>query len=266
MKSPTIVGAGLVGSLWAVFLAKEGYQVNIVEMRSDLRAADISAGKSINLAFSQRGWTAVKAAGIEHEIEDIAIPMYGRTMHDLAGNLSYQPYGQDGQAIYSVSRAGINCRMMSIAEKYGNVNIRFNEKCIDVDLENGIVYLENPQTAKRSEIKADVVFGADGAFSAVRYKAMQKLDRFEYSQHYIEDGYREILLPAKPDGSYLLDKNSLHIWPRGQFMLIALPNEDGSFTCTLFMPFDHHKFAFNQLNTKAQVENFFKTVFPDFLA
>ncbi|MCG8331611.1 MAG: FAD-dependent monooxygenase [Chitinophagales bacterium] len=264
MKSATIVGAGLVGSLWSVYLAKAGYKVNIVEMRSDLREADISAGKSINLAFSERGWTAFKTVGIEKEIEDIALPMYGRTMHDLAGNLTYQPYGQEGQAIYSVSRAEINCRMMDVAEKYGDATIHFNEKCIGADLENGIVYCQNTQTGKRSEFKSDVVFAADGAFSAVRYRAMQKLDRFQYSQHYIEDGYREILLPANEDGSYKLSKTSLHIWPRGRFMLIALPNEDGSFTCTLFMPFENHEYAFDKLKSKAHVEDFFKKIFPDF--
>ncbi len=264
MKSATIVGAGLVGSLWAVYLTKAGYKVNIVEMRSDLRHTDISAGKSINLAFSERGWTAFKTVGIEKEIEDIAIPMYGRTMHDLEGNLTYQPYGLEGQAIYSVSRAGINCKLMDIAEKEGDISIRFNEKCRGADLENGIVYLENTKTGKRSEIQSDVIFATDGAFSAVRYRAMQKLDRFEYNQHYIEDGYREILLPANEDGSYKLSKESLHIWPRGRFMLIALPNEDGSFTCTLFMPFEDHEFAFNKLKTKEGVDAFFAEVFPDF--
>ena len=264
MKTATIVGAGLVGSLWAVFLSKAGYKVTLVERRSDLRTADIAAGKSINLAFSQRGWTAFKTVGIEDEILDIAIPMHGRTMHDLQGNLTYQPYGQEGQYINSVSRAGINCRLLNIAEEQGNTSIQFNQKCIDVDLEKGIVYLENTIDGKKTSIQSDVVFGTDGAFSAVRYKAMQKLDRFEYSQHFIEDGYREILLPANPDGSYKLEKNSLHIWPRGRFMLIALPNEDGSFTCTLFMPFDHHEHAFNKLKNKKQVRQFFETTFPDF--
>jgi len=264
MKSATIVGAGLVGSLWAVYLSKAGYKVTIVEMRDDLRKADISAGKSINLAFSERGWKAFKTVGIEHEIDDIAIPMFGRTMHDMEGNLSFQPYGQEDQAIYSVSRAGINCKMMDIAENYGDATIHYNEKCIDADLNEGIVYLENTQTGKRSEIKSDVVFAADGAFSAVRYNAMQKAKRFNYSQQYIEDGYREILLPANEDGSYKLAKNTLHIWPRGRFMLIALPNEDGSFTCTLFMPHEDHEFAFDKLKTKVQVEQFFKTTFPDF--
>jgi kynurenine 3-monooxygenase len=264
MKTATVVGAGLVGSLWAVYLSKAGYAVTIVEMRDDLRKADISAGKSINLALSERGWKAFKAVGVEKEIEAIAIPMYGRTMHDLEGNLTYQPYGQEGQAIYSVSRAGINCKMMDIAEQYGDATIHYNERCTSADLENGIVYLENTQTGKRSEIKSDVVFAADGAFSAVRFNSMQKLDRFNYSQNYIEDGYREILLPANEDGSYKLEKNTLHIWPRGRFMLIALPNEDGSFTCTLFMPHSEHEYAFDKLKSKEQVDQFFKKVFPDF--
>lgn len=262
-KSATIVGAGLVGSLWAVFLTKAGYSVNIVELRSDLRNTDIAAGKSINLAFSQRGWTAFKAVGIEDQIKDFAIPMYGRTMHDAEGNLTYQPYGQEGQAIYSVSRGEINRRMMDIAEQHG-AQIRFNEQCTGVDLENGITFFKNTKTGISSELKSDLIFGADGAFSAVRYRAMQKLDRFQYSQHYIEDGYREILLPANEDGTHKLSKNSLHIWPRGRFMLIALPNEDGSFTCTLFMPFENHEYAFDRLKTRTDVEHFFQTVFPDF--
>ncbi|MEZ4939003.1 MAG: NAD(P)/FAD-dependent oxidoreductase [Crocinitomicaceae bacterium] len=264
MKTATVVGAGLVGSLWAVYLSKAGYKVKIFEQRSDLRKADISAGKSINLALSARGWKAFKTVGVEKEIEPIAIPMTGRIMHDLEGNLTYQPYGKEGQAIYSVSRAGINCKMMDIAEKYGDAEIYYNEKCTGADLENGIVYLENTETGEKKEVKSDVVFAADGAFSAVRYNAMQKSDRFQYSQHYIEDGYRELLLPANEDGSYKMDKNALHIWPRGRFMLIALANEDGSFTCTLFMPFEGHKYAFDKLKSKADVDAFFKEVFPDF--
>ena len=266
MKTATIVGAGLVGSLWSIFLSKSGYKVTIIEMRDDLRREDISAGKSINLAFSHRGWSAFKAIGIENELKDLLIPMYGRTMHDLEGNLTYQPYGQEGQAIYSVSRGGINCRMMDLAESSENTTILFNQKCIDVDLENGIVYTEDTNTGEKSQVKSDVVFGADGAFSAVRYKAFQKLNRFQYSQNYIEDGYLEILLPANSDGTYKLDKNTLHIWPRGRFMLIALPNEGGSFTCTLFMPFENHEFAFDKLNSKDQINSFFEKVFPDFFA
>ena len=263
-KSAIIVGAGLVGSLWAVYLSKAGYKVTIYERRMDIRKAEISAGKSINLALSNRGWKALDAVGVGDEIREIAIPMYGRTMHDLEGNLTYQPYGKEGQAIFSVSRGGVNAKMMDIAEEHGNATIHYNKECIGCDTKNGVVYFEDQITGEKSEAKADVIFAADGAFSAVRYHSFQKKDRFNFSQNYISDGYREILLPANEDGSYKLDKNALHIWPRGRFMLIALANEDGSFTCTLFMPHDGDENSFDQLNSKEQVDSFFKKTFPDF--
>ncbi|TNF48274.1 MAG: FAD-dependent monooxygenase [Bacteroidetes bacterium] len=263
-KNVIIIGAGLVGSLWAVYLAKAGYKVTIYERRSDIRKAEISAGKSINLALSNRGWKALDAVGVGDEIRKIAIPMYGRMMHDTNGNLTYQQYGKDGQAIYSVSRGKINATMMDIAENYGDATIHYNHECIKVDPVKGIVRLKNTETGEELEKQADLIFGADGAFSAVRYTSMQKLDRFNYSQNYISDGYREILLPANADGSYKMDKNALHIWPRGRFMLIALANEDGSFTCTLFMPHEGDENAFDKLKSKADVDQFFKTTFPDF--
>lgn len=263
-KSAIIVGAGLVGSLWAVYLSKAGYNVTIYERRPDIRRAEISAGKSINLALSNRGWKALDKVGVGDEIRKIAIPMYGRIMHDLEGNLTNQPYGKEGEAIYSVSRGGVNAKMMDIAEQYGDATIHYNHECIGADTVNGIVTLRDTENNRTFEAKADVVFAADGAFSAVRYHAMQKLDRFNFSQNYIEDGYREILLPANEDGSYKLDKNALHIWPRGRFMLIALANEDGSFTCTLFMPHEGGENSFQALNSKEKVAAFFKTTFPDF--
>ena len=263
-KKAIIIGAGLVGSLWAVYLSKAGYTVTIFEGRSDIRLAEISAGKSINLALSTRGWKALDTVGVGDEVRKIAIPMFGRTMHSVAGDLSYQPYGEKDQAIYSISRGGVNSLMMDIAEKKGGATIHYNMKCIDADTEKGSVTLKNSITGKITEATADVVFAADGAFSAVRYNAFQKIDRFNYSQKYIGDGYRELLLPANDDGSYQLDKNSLHIWPRGKFMLIALANEGGSFTCTLFMPHDGDKNAFDKINTPEEVDSFFKTTFPDF--
>jgi kynurenine 3-monooxygenase len=263
-KNVTIIGAGLVGSLWAVYLSKAGYEVTIYERRPDIRKADISAGKSINLALSTRGWKALDAVGVGDEIRKIAIPMYGRMMHDLKGNLTYQQYGKEGEAIFSVSRGKVNATMMDIAEKFGNATIHYNHECKRVDLDKGIVYLTDTTSGRSFEVQSDLVFGADGAFSAVRYNSMQKLDRFNYSQHYIADGYREILLPANPDGSYRMDKNALHIWPRGRFMLIALANEDGSFTCTLFMPHTGGEHAFDQLTSREAVNRFFQTVFPDF--
>jgi kynurenine 3-monooxygenase len=262
-KSAIIVGAGLVGSLWAVYLSKAGYKVTIYERRPDIRKAEISAGKSINLALSVRGWTALKGVGVEDAVNEIAIPMTGRIMHDTNGETTYQPYGKEGEAIYSVSRGGLNARMMDIAETKGNATIHYNKKCIDADLDKGIVYLKDYETGEEIQDQADVVFACDGAFSAVRYNAMQKTDRFDYSQDFIDDGYRELLLPANEDGSYKLDKNALHIWPRGRFMLIALANEDGSFTCTLFMPFKGEN-SFETLKTDADVDRFFKETFPDF--
>lgn len=263
-KNAIIVGAGLVGSLWAVYLSKAGYKVTIYERRSDIRKAEISAGKSINLALSVRGWTALDAVGVGDKIRDLAIPMTGRIMHSEKGDLSYQPYGEEGQAIYSISRGGVNARMMDIAEKEGNATIHYKHQCVGVDLKAGIVRFQNTETNEMLEDQADVVFACDGAFSAIRYKGMQKLDRFDYSQDFIDDGYREILLPANEDGSYKLDKNALHIWPRGRFMMIALPNEDGSFTCTLFMPYDGGEHSFNSLDSKEKVDHFFKETFPDF--
>ena len=263
-KSAIIIGAGLVGSLWAVYLSRAGYKVTIYERRSDIRKAEISAGKSINLALSTRGWKALDTVGVGDEIREIAIPMFGRTMHDLEGNLTYQPYGKEGEAIYSVSRGGVNARMMDIAEKFGKAEIHYNVECIDADTKNGIVHMKRKSNGEVFEAKADVVFAADGAFSAVRYHAFQKLDRFNFSQNFIADGYRELLLPALPNGDYPMDKNALHIWPRGRFMLIALANEDGSFTCTLFMPHEGGENAFDKVNTKEEVDSFFKTTFPDF--
>lgn len=263
-KKAIIIGAGLVGSLWAVYMSKAGYKVAIYERRPDIRKAEISAGKSINLALSNRGWKALDAVGVGDEIRKIAIPMYGRIMHDMDGNLTNQPYGKEGEAIYSISRGGVNAKMMDIAEEYGNAVIEYNTECTGVDTEEGIVHLKNMETGETFIDQGDVVFASDGAFSAVRYHSFQKKDRFNFSQMYIEDGYREILLPANEDGSYKLDKNALHIWPRGRFMLIALANEDGSFTCTLFMPHEGGENSFSKLKTKEDVDAFFKSTFPDF--
>ena len=264
MKQASIIGAGLVGSLWAVYLSKAGYKVTVYERRADMRKENISAGKSINLATSYRGWKALDTVFIGDEIRKIAIPMYGRTIHDEQGATSFHTYGIQQQAIYSVSRGDINKKLMDIAEGTGNVEIKFNQQCIHADVDKNIYHFEDTVTKEQTKLESNLVFATDGAFSAIRYSGMQKLDRFNYSQNYIADGYREILLPANEDGSYKLDKETLHIWPRGRFMLIALPNFDGSFTCTLFMPFEGHQHCFNNLDSKEKVTTFFQEVFPDF--
>ena len=262
-KEITIVGAGLVGSLCSLYMTKRGYKVNVFERRKDLRSEIITAGKSINLALSKRGWTALEKAGIDAEVMKIAIPVYKRIMHDIKGRLTDQPYGNEGEAIYSVSRAQMNMLMMNLAEKNG-ANLHFNEKCIDVDFEQSIVTFENTEFKKNQNIKSDFLIGADGAFSVVRKQMVNKFQH-DYDYNEINHDYKELLIPAGKNNSYLLDKNALHIWPRGDFMLMALANLDGSFTCTLFAP-KKGKDSFDGLNTKQEVENYFSDIFPDFSA
>ncbi len=261
MKKATVAGAGLVGSLWSVYLAKRGYEVDVYERRPDLRKAELSAGKSINLALSDRGWKALKKVGLEDEIRKVAIPMYRRVMHALDGSLTYQPYGKEDQAIWSVSRGGLNCVLMDLAEREGKVKIQFEHKCSDVNLENGSATFQHVHTDEKVETDPGLLFGTDGAFSAVR-KKMQRTDRFSYSQEYIDHGYKELSIHPNADGSHKLEKNALHIWPRGEFMLIALPNMDGSFTCTLFHPYGG-EVGFDALDNDEKVVDFFKKTFPD---
>ena len=256
-----VVGAGLVGSLWAVFLARRGYQVEVYERRSDMRAAGYTGGRSINLAMSERGWKAVEQAGIRDKIEKVAIPMPGRMMHSTAGEMTFQPYGKENQAIYSVSRGGLNLELLNIAASFPNVQFFFDHRCADVDLENPVITFENLKTKTLKQVEAPLIFAADGAFSAVRH-TLQRTDRFNYNQFYLEHGYKELTIPPLPDGSHRMPLNALHIWPRGNFMLIALPNADGSFTCTLFLPFEGDV-SFEKITSDADVTGFFQQYFPD---
>lgn len=260
MENVAIIGAGLVGSLQAIFMAKKGFKVDVYERRPDMRKAKISAGRSINLALSNRGWKALEAAGVNEAVEKIAIPMYGRVMHDVEGNLTHQAYGKEGEAIYSVSRGGLNKLLMEQAEAFENVDFHFNMSCQDVNLESNELEFLN-ESGQTILVKPDRIFATDGAFSAIRSRLM-KTDRFNYNQFYLDHGYKELYIPPAADGGYLIDKNALHIWPRGNYMLIALANEDGSFTCTLFFPFEGEK-SFESLKTKDDVEVFFKSIFPD---
>lgn len=261
-KKVTLVGAGLVGSLLSIYLAKRGYQIELFERRPDMRKATISAGKSINLALSDRGWKGLEGVGIAEDIKKIAIPMYARAIHHKDGSTVHQPYGKDNQAIYSVSRAEINMRLMDLAEQQENVKIHFNERCTNIDRANLTAHFENAETHKTSSVQSDLLFGSDGAFAASRLNMQLSSDRFEYNQHYIDCGYKELIIPPGPNGEFLLEKNALHIWPRGSFMMIALPNMDGNFTCTLFFPFEGEK-SFAALKTRDNVQKFFETEFPD---
>lgn len=261
-KSVTIVGAGLVGSLLSIYLAKKGYKINIYERRQDMRKLTMSAGKSINLALSDRGWRGLEGVGIADEIKKIAIPMYGRFIHHKDGSTAYQPYGKEKDAIYSVSRAEINMRLMDLAEQQENVSIHFDERCSNVDRTSLKVSFENNTSKKITETQSDLLFGADGAFAASRLSMQLQSDRFEYKQHYIEAGYKELIIPPGANGKFLMEKNALHIWPRGSFMMIALPNPDGNFTCTLFLPFEGEK-SFANLKTREAVKKFFDEEFSD---
>ena len=258
-KNVTIVGAGLVGSLLSIYLARRGYKIGMYERRPDMRKTRMSAGKSINLALSDRGWRGLAGVGIAEEIRKIAIPMYGRQIHNKDGSTAFQPYGKTEQAIYSVSRAEINMKLMDLAEQAG-IKIHFNERCVKVEREPLAAHFENEENKKHSSVTSDLLFGSDGAFSAARLNMQLSTDRFEYNQHYISAGYKELIIPPGRNGEFLLEKNALHIWPRGSFMMIALPNPDGNFTCTLFLPFEGEQ-SFEKLKTRKDVKKFFDEEF-----
>lgn len=257
-KEVSILGAGLVGSLLAVIMSKRGYKVKVYERRPDMRTAKIAAGRSINLAVSVRGWYALELAGIKQDIEPIAIPMYGRSLHMPDGSAAYQQYGKNNEAIYSVSRGELNKKLMSVAEAEG-VEIFFEHRCTQVNLQtNEMVFDVNGEEKK---VQSDLVFGADGAFSSLR-SSYVTADRVNASQHYLEHGYKELCIPPAENGGFRMEKEALHIWPRHNYMLIALPNIDGSYTCTLFFPFKGTP-SFEEINTDQEIMAFFQTNFPD---
>jgi kynurenine 3-monooxygenase len=260
-RAITILGAGLVGSLLAVILRKKGYEVKIYERRPDMRKASGYAGRSINLAVSVRAWKALEMAGIKQDIEPIAIPMYGRSLHMPDGSAAYQQYGKNNEAIYSVSRGELNRKLMDVAEQHG-VEIFFDHRCTGVNLTNNELSFDVLGTAKKES--ADLLFGADGAFSALRM-SYGFADRVNTSQNYLEHGYKELTIPASATGGFLIEKEALHIWPRHNYMLIALPNIDGSFTCTLFFPFEGAP-SFASLQTREDIHSFLQSTFPDALA
>ncbi len=254
-----IIGSGLVGSLLAIYLKKQGHSVTVFDRRPDIRTVEFS-GRSINLAMSNRGWRALRQVGLEETIKQIAIPMDKRAMHVVDKPMYFQPYGKEGEAIWSISRGILNRKMIDLAEKAG-ATFRFEEKVWDVNLPEAKIYTGESEKSEWKEYGFDMIFGCDGAFSRVRHK-MQRRSRFDYSQHFIDVGYKELTIPPNEDGSHKLDKNSFHIWPRGKFMLIALPNLDGSFTCTLFLPFEG-EVSFENINTEKDAKQFFKTYFPN---
>jgi kynurenine 3-monooxygenase len=256
----TIIGGGLAGSLAAIYMAKRGFEVNLFERRPDMRKTNIYQGKSINLALSTRGLHALEKIGLDKEILADAIPMYGRMMHSKTGELSYHPYGKDGQAINSVSRGRLNQKLIELADEFPNITIYFNSKCIDVDVNKSTATFELEDGSHKT-VTSDRILGTDGAFAATRSK-LQTSERFNYSQNYLHVGYKELEIPEGENGKFMMEKNALHIWPRGSFMMIALPNPAGDFTCTLFLPYE----LFEQVKTDEDIKSFFEKEFPDAMA
>ncbi len=264
MQTPsevTIIGAGLAGSLMAVLLAQSGHRVQVFERLPDMRRTQIEAGRSINLALAARGIRALELAGVMPDVMPLLIPMRGRILHADDGALTFMPYGQlEHEVIYSVSRPGLNRVLLDAAERAG-ASIHFRHTLVDIDFRNSLLFFAEGPSGRRREIRVSKLIGADGGGSAVRRAAVQHLN-LECSEELLPHAYKELTLPARDGARYRIEKNALHIWPRGGFMLIALPNLDGSFTVTLFLAAQGTT-SFHSLANGAAVDSFFASYFPD---
>ncbi|MCP6762167.1 MAG: FAD-dependent monooxygenase [Fischerella sp. CENA71] len=261
MENIIIVGAGLVGSLLSVFLARVGYKVNVYDRNLDPRQINLQSGRSINITLSERGFCALDTVGVGDKVRELCIPVYGRIMHAQDGELTYQPYGNNKEAIYSIGRDDLSKALINFAQKHDNIEFYFNQKCIDIDLPTATLKFQDLHTEEITQVEADRIFAADGAYSPVRYK-MQRLKRFNYSQEYLNQGYKEIIIPAGSDGNWALEKNAIHIWPRDNFMLIGFPNLDKSFTLSLHLPYEG-EISHNSTASPDALQNLFETYFPD---
>ncbi|XP_022794600.1 kynurenine 3-monooxygenase-like [Stylophora pistillata] len=260
-KRTVVVGGGLAGALIAVYLAKRGFKVDVFEARKDPRKEVAQRGRSVNLALSVRGIESLRAVGAEGLVTALGIPMHARMIHSHSGNTTPIPYGKKGQHLLSVERQKLNNDLLTVAETYPDVRIHFEHKLIAADIEGGhLTFKCKGNDDEKLEVDAEIILGCDGAYSAVRRELMKR-PRFDFSQEYIPHGYKELCLAPTKNGEFAMAVNYLHIWPRQTFMMIALPNQDKSFTCTLFLPFDQ----FDKLKTKEDVLTFFKAEFPDFL-
>jgi kynurenine 3-monooxygenase len=268
-----LIGSGLAGGLLAAYLGRRGYDVDLYERRADPREGNIVGGRSINLALSTRGIYALEQLGIADEVLRHAIPMRGRMIHDKSGALHFSPYDRDpNKFINSIGRAALNTTVIEAAQRYQNVRVHFNHRCIEVDFDSATANLvpsgvEAAVSAANSDhqiirAQGDAVIGVDGAFSAVRQSMQKEIASFEYDESYLAHGYKELTIPPTPDGSWRMEKEALHIWPRKSFMMIALPNPDGSFTCTLFWEFEGPR-SFATTKTDDEIRRFFEAEFPD---
>jgi len=263
-KAPVIiVGAGLAGSLMAIYLAQKGLAVEIFESRPDMRKTAISAGRSINLALSDRGILPLQEVGVLDKVMAEAVKMPGRMLHSVEGNLQFAPYGKDSsQYINSISRGGLNQLLMTEAESYPDVNIHFNQKCTDINFDTCTITIEDYTTKEIQTFTGCTIIGGDGANSSVRNALEKEMEDYKANVDWLEHGYKELSIPPMDNADFALEKNALHIWPRGNYMLIALPNADGSFTCTLFFPY-HGAISFESLDSPEKVQAFFEEQFGD---
>jgi kynurenine 3-monooxygenase len=258
----TLIGSGLAGGMMAAFLGRRGHEVELYERRADPHAGNLVGGRSINLALSTRGIHALEQLGIAGEVMQHAIPMRGRMIHDRSGELHFTPYDADPKkCINSIGRGALNMVTIDAAKRYPNARVFFNHRCTGVDVEAPSAQLLNTETNETVEARGDALIGVDGAFSVVR-RAMQRRERFDYSQTYLPHGYKELTIPPASDGSWRMEKHALHIWPRKSFMMIALPNPDGSFTCTLFWEWEGSR-SFATTRSDDEVRRFFGEEFPD---
>jgi kynurenine 3-monooxygenase len=260
--SVVIVGGGLTGALAALALASDGYRVDLYERRADIREAEVIRGRSINLAISERGLTALERVGLKQKALEMSVPMRGRQMHDMHGSLTFQPYSANSdENIHSISRGELNRLLITEADRSDRVALHFHHRCIDLDTEASVVTFLDDRTGDRIEASGDLIIGGDGVNSAVR-GALTDADDLELQQSYLSHGYLELYIPPAQGGGYRIEKNALHIWPRKSFMMIALPNDDGSFTGTCFWPLEGDG-SFGDLGDAAQVSDYFKHWFPD---
>ena len=263
METILIVGAGLVGSLLSIYLARQGHHVHLFERYPDFRRAKAPSGKSINLTICERGFASLDRVGAGDLVRAISVPCYGRMVHAADGSVEVQPYGNRREAIHSVSRSYLNNALLTLALKEPYLTCHFQQKCLDVDLDRPAATFKHLRTGEVTEWPANRIFGADGSHSAVRLK-MQRGQRFNFLQEYLDQGYKELSVPPAPSGNWALDGNVIHIWPRGHYMLIGFPNLDRSFTLSLHMPFEGEP-SFASLRTQEDVLRLFETSFPDAL-
>jgi kynurenine 3-monooxygenase len=279
-----LIGSGLAGGLMAAYLGRRGYEVDLYERRGDPREGNIVGGRSINLALSTRGIYALEQLGIADEVLGHAIPMRGRMIHDKSGALHFSAYDRDpNKFINSIGRAALNTTVIEAAQRYPNVRVHFNHRCTDVELNSAVAHLvaspieaaelatskptqggsaADPNEQETISVHGDCIVGLDGAFSAVRQSMQKRIRSFDYDESYLAHGYKELTIPPGPGGRWLMEKNALHIWPRKSFMMIALPNPDGSFTCTLFWEFEGPR-SFATTKSDDEVRRFFDDEFPD---